>query len=242
MSLRRYMATGDSALPRFARWCKRQMRGLSVPAPHLITKPILWVYLGLRNAYYFFLRVFICEPLFKAYCKSYGRRLRTGCFVHWISGKGDIVVGNNVEMDGKISIAFASRFADRPLLQIGDNTGIAHQCTFIVGKRITIGQNCMIAADTRIMDSNGHAVDPAERLSNHAPPEEDVRPVTIGNGVWVGVKCIIFPGVKIGDGSVISAGSVVRSHIPPYSVAAGNPARVMFRLKKPEKNPSKPAT
>ena len=45
---------------------------------------------------------------------------------------------------------------------------------------------------------------------------------------------MIFPGVKIGEGSVISAASIVRSHVPPYSVVAGNPAKVMFRLKKPE--------
>ena len=84
------------------------------------------------------------------------------------------------------------------------------------------------------MDSNGHPADPAQRAAGEPPPEDEVRPVTIGDGVWIGVKCIVFPGVRIGNGSIISAGSVVRSHIPPYSVAAGNPAKVMLRLKKPE--------
>ena len=84
------------------------------------------------------------------------------------------------------------------------------------------------------MDSNAHSVDPVLRWQNSAPAEEDVRPVVIGDGVWIGLRCIIFPGVKIGDGSVVSAGSVVRSHVPPYSVVAGNPAKVMFRLKKPD--------
>ena len=54
----------------------------------------------------------------------------------------------------------------------------------------------------------------------------------IPDGVWIGRHCIIFPGVKIGENSVISAGSVVRTHVPSYSVVAGNPAKVMFRLKK----------
>jgi acetyltransferase-like isoleucine patch superfamily enzyme len=84
------------------------------------------------------------------------------------------------------------------------------------------------------MDSNGHDTDPALRWRHEAPRAEDVRPVIIRDNVWIGRNCIIFPGVKIGEGSVISAGSVVRSHVPPYAVVAGNPAKVMFRLKKPD--------
>jgi acetyltransferase-like isoleucine patch superfamily enzyme len=84
------------------------------------------------------------------------------------------------------------------------------------------------------MDSNGHPVDPRLRWAGEPPAPEDVRPVVIADGVWVGRQCIIFPGVKVGEGSVISAGSVVRTHVPPYSVVAGNPAKVMFRLKRPD--------
>lgn len=51
--------------------------------------------------------------------------------------------------------------------------------------------------------------------------------VVVGNGVWLGDSVIILPGVKIGDGAVIGAGSVVTKDIPPYAVAAGNPARVL---------------
>ena len=75
-----------------------------------------------------FRRVAIAEPLFKAYCKQYGRRLRTGIYLHWIQGDGDIVIGDDVYLDGKCSISFAARFADRPLLQIGDHTSIGHNC------------------------------------------------------------------------------------------------------------------
>ena len=52
-------------------------------------------------------------------------------------------------------------------------------------------------------------------------------PVTIGNDCWIGRRAIIMPGVKIGDGCVIGANSVVSKDIPPYSVAAGVPARVI---------------
>ncbi|MGD0356334.1 MAG: acyltransferase [Terracidiphilus sp.] len=233
-SLRRRLATSQGSLARFLRWGYRSINNFAVPAPKIIVKPLLWVFLLLRKAYYFAVRVFICEPLFKAYCTKYGRNLHTGCYLHWIVGRGDIVLGDNVTIDGKVSFAFAARFSDQPTLQIGDNTGIGHGCSFTVGKLISIGKNCNLSGDVTIMDSNAHDTDPVARWAHKPPNPEDVRPVIIRDGVWIGRQCIIFPGVKIGEGSVISAGSVVRSHVPPYSVVAGNPAKVMFRLKKPD--------
>jgi len=195
------------------------------------------MFVSLRSIYYVVKRVFICEPFFKAYCARYGKKLRTGNFIHWVQGKGDIIVGDNVWLDGKSSFTFAARFAGRPTLEIGDNTGIGHGCTFIVGKRILIGSNCMIAEGVTVFGSSGHPTDLAARQALMPPPDAEVRDVVIGDWVWIGQRSIVFPGVRIGAGSVISAGSVVRTHIPPYAVVAGNPARVMFRLKPPSDRP-----
>ncbi|MGA3160343.1 MAG: acyltransferase [Terracidiphilus sp.] len=233
-SLRRRLATSQGGLARFLRWAYRAIKNFTVPAPKIVVKPLLWLLLLVRSAYYFVARVFFCEPLFKAYCTKYGRNLHTGCYFHWIVGKGDIVIGDNVTIDGKCSIAFATRYSDHPTLQIGDNTGIGHECSFTIGKLISIGSNCNLSGEITIMDSNAHDTDPAARSARKPPRPEDVRPVIIRDDVWIGRQCIIFPGVKVGEGSVISAGSVVRTHVPPYSVVAGNPARVMFRLKKPD--------
>jgi acetyltransferase-like isoleucine patch superfamily enzyme len=232
-SVRRYLATSPGLLPRSLRWGYAALNSFSVPAPALIVKPILGLFLILRASFQFLVRVFFCEPLFKAYCKTYGRRLRTDCHLHWVQGKGDIVVGDDVWVDGKISITFAARYADHPTLEIGDNSRVGHNCDFRIGKRISIGRNCNLSGNILIMDSNGHPADPRPRWEGRGPEPDDVRPVVIHDGVWVGLRCIIFPGVKIGEGSVISAGSVIRSHVPPYSVVAGNPGKVMFRLKKP---------
>jgi acetyltransferase-like isoleucine patch superfamily enzyme len=233
-SLRRRLATSQGRLARLARWAYRSVNGFSVPASKAVVKPALWLFLLLRDAYQFAVRVFICEPLFKAYCTKYGKNLHTDCLLHWVYGKGDIIIGDNVVLDGQSCIRFATRFSDHPTLEIGDNTGIGHGCSFTIGKLISIGRNCNLSGDIFIMDSNGHDTDPRSRWA-HLPPEpEDVRPVYIRDGVWIGRQCIIFPGVKIGEGSVVAAGSVVRTHVPPYSVVAGNPAKVMFRLKKPD--------
>lgn len=89
----------------------------------------------------------------------------------------------------------------------------------------------MIAAGTKISDSNGHPINPISRL-NHLPPEEEsIHPVIIQDNVWIGQDCFIFPGVTIGEGSVISARSVVRSNIPSYTIVSGNPAKKRASLK-----------
>jgi acetyltransferase-like isoleucine patch superfamily enzyme len=232
-SLRRRLATSQGRLARFVRWAYWSVHRFSVPAPMIVVKPLVWLFLAIRTAWHFALRVFICEPFFKAHCTRYGSNLHTDCHLHWISGRGDIIVGNNVRMDGRIDITFAARFSDRPVLEIGDNSGIGNGCHFTIGKKISIGNNCKFSGDTLVMDSNGHLTDPVPRWAGDPPSSEDIRPVIIRDGVWIGKQCIIFPGVRIGEGSVISAGSVVRGHVPAYSVVAGNPARVMFRLQRP---------
>jgi acetyltransferase-like isoleucine patch superfamily enzyme len=198
---------------------------------------MLWIYLGLRFVVFFFRRVFIAEPLFKAYCARYGRNLRTGIFVHWIMGKGDIIVGDHVLVDGKVTFGFGYRFVDRPVLEIGSGTVIGHGCTIIVCKRVTIGRNCGISGEILIRDSSGHPVSAANRIVDETqhkwtpPSDEEVQEVIIGDNVWVGNRAIILPGVTIGEGSIISTGSVVRMKvIPPYSLVAGNPAKIICRL------------
>jgi acetyltransferase-like isoleucine patch superfamily enzyme len=204
-----------------------------VPAPRPLVKPLLWGFLAMRGVYYFLMRTFVCEPLFKAYCKQYGRDLHTGVYIHWVMGKGDIVLGDHVTVDGKCSFLFSSRYTERPTLEIGDHTGIGHNCLFTVGKRIKIGRHCMIAMGTILFDSNGHPTDPAARLAHLPPKPEEVRPIEIGDNVWIGMRSTIYPGVRIGEGSIISANSVVRTNVGAYTVVAGNPARKIADLPRP---------
>jgi acetyltransferase-like isoleucine patch superfamily enzyme len=223
---------------RLARGAHRAARSASLPAPRAIVRPALWAFVTARAAFYFAKRVLVVEPLWKAYCTRYGRRVRAGVFVPWVMGSGDIVLGDDVYLDGRISIAFAARFSARPTLEVGDGTGFGHNCSLSIGKRITIGRHCMIAGESMILDSSGHPVDPAQRLARRPPPPEEVRPVTIGDNVWVGTRSIILPGVTIGEGSVIAAASVVRRSVPPYSLVAGNPAKVIASLPRPDPDPA----
>jgi acetyltransferase-like isoleucine patch superfamily enzyme len=233
VNIYRHLALSDTPLARTSRRVYRGGRNLSVPAPKVVVKPLLWIFLAVRSLYYFVKRVFICEPLFKAYCASYGKRLHTDVYVHWVMGQGDIIVGDDVEIDGKCSFAFASRYAERPTLRIGDRTGLGHGTSITVGKAVTIGRDCRIAPGVWIFDSSGHPADPEARRAGLPPRPEEVRPVTIDDNVWLGGNCVILPGVTIGSGSVVSAGAVVMSDVPPNTMVAGNPARKVLSLEPP---------
>lgn len=92
-----------------------------------------------------------------------------------------------------------------------------------------------------MFDSSGHSTDPAARLAGLQPPEHEVKPITIGDNVWIGRNVSIFPGVTVGEGSVISAAAVVMSDVLPYTVVAGNPARRVSALTPPAAVPDDPA-
>lgn len=86
-------------------------------------------------------------------------------------------------------------------------------------KKITIGENAKISHDVTIMDSDAHQID--------YDGYQMTEPIEIGKNVWIGTKSTILKGVKIGDGAIIAAGSVVTKSIPANCIAAGVPARVI---------------
>jgi len=93
------------------------------------------------------------------------------------------------------------------------------------GAKVRIGDNAFIAPNVGIYTA-GHPLDASDRNKGL----EYAYPITIGNNVWIGAGAIILPGVIIGNNVVIGAGSVVTKNIPAYSLAVGNPCRVIKRI------------
>jgi maltose O-acetyltransferase len=121
-------------------------------------------------------------------------------------------------------------------IRTGSNVSINMNCTFIDCNTIIIGNNVLIASNVQIYTA-AHPVEYAERVVQDWDPESGryfcntyAKPVIIGSGCWLGGGVIVLPGVTIGERSVIGAGSVVTKDIPPDSVAAGNPCRVIRKI------------
>ncbi len=215
----------DTVFGRTARSARRGVLNFTLPAPRAVMRPILMVFLFLRQVYYFVVRVFIAEPLFKAYCSKVGKNVRTGAFIQWVQGAGRIEIGDDVAIYGKCSFTFASRYSDEPYFSIGAHSHIGHNCSFVIGRSVIIGEYCQMAPDVVIFDASGHPSDPAARERGEPAPDETVKPVVIERNVWIGRRAVIFPGVTVGENSVISANAVVMSSVPANSLMMGNPAR-----------------
>jgi acetyltransferase-like isoleucine patch superfamily enzyme len=100
---------------------------------------------------------------------------------------------------------------------------VARSHSIHVGRKVMIGPNCVI------LDSPMHRLwPPEERL--HYPETDLDQDIYIGDNCWIALGCVILPGSKIGENSVIGARSVVTGEIPPNSLAVGNPAKVIRRL------------
>lgn len=110
-------------------------------------------------------------------------------------------------------------------IEAGKNLFINYNCTILDVARVKIGDNCQVAPNVAIYTA-GHPVHPVSRNSLYEYGKE----ITIGDNVWIGGNTVICPGVYIGDNVVIGAGSVVTRDIPSWSVAAGNPCRVIRQI------------
>ena len=116
-------------------------------------------------------------------------------------------------------------------IEVGKNFFANYNCTMLDVGRIRIGDNVQIAPNVAIYTA-GHPVHPATRNTLY----EYGIDVTIGNNVWIGGNVVICPGVTIWDNTVIGAGSVVTRDIPAWSIAAGNPCRVLRKITEDDRN------
>lgn len=133
-----------------------------------------------------------------------------------------IRICKNAEMSVNGNCAFYSGadiiLFDGGSLEIGSGSYANVNFRVRCSRRISIGCACAIGHDVFIMDSDFHDISDGGK--------ERSAPVIIGDHVWIGARTIIMKGVRIGDGAVIAAGSIVTRDVPDHCCAAGNPARI----------------
>lgn len=153
-----------------------------------------------------------------------------------ITGAKHINLGENVEICRMARIDAIEYYPNTgqrftPVLSLANNVVVQISCHIGCINRVEIGEYTTMGARTYITD---HTHGTVEREDLLLPPRYrklySKGPVKIGKYVSIGEGCIILPGVTIGDHSVIGANAVVTKDIPPYSVAVGNPAKVVKQV------------
>lgn len=148
---------------------------------------------------------------------------------------GYIRVGKNSCIRGSLEIQ-----RENGIIEIGSNCYVGNHTRVWAAENIKIGNNVLIAHNVNIFDNDTHPVDYKERRNDveniifHGVrknyPSLKSKAIDIGDDVWIGCNSIILKGVKIGNGSIVAAGSVVTKSVPPFSLVAGNPAKIVKEL------------
>lgn len=110
-------------------------------------------------------------------------------------------------------------------LEVGDEAALETPFTISLCATVSIGHRVHTGPETMILTGSHDFKDGQQRSGTY-----EFKPVKIGDGCWLGARVLILPGVTIGEGCVVAAGSVVTHSMPPHSLIAGNPARVVRKL------------
>ncbi|TMC83218.1 MAG: acyltransferase [Chloroflexi bacterium] len=148
----------------------------------------------------------------------------------WVRVQGRMHVSNRGHLNIGERVAFLSHPVPIILhtlpgarLDIGDRTVLNYGIDISAVKEVRIGADCLLGTHVSILDNDFHELTARDRM-----PES--RPVRIADGVWIGNRVVILPGVSIGAGAAVGAGSVVMTDIPERCLALGNPARVIKKF------------
>jgi acetyltransferase-like isoleucine patch superfamily enzyme len=152
---------------------------------------------------------------------------------------GEILLGRNCQIVGLIKTESATA-----RVSIGDNVYLGGGSIISSAKSVRVGDDVLISYRVLIMDSDSHSVRYSIRKkdladwrddSNHDWSTTRAGEVVIGKGAWIGAGSMILKGVTIGEGGIVGAGSVVTRNVPPWTIVAGNPARIIRELGEDER-------
>lgn len=123
------------------------------------------------------------------------------------------------------------RLTNPEKISIGEHCNLSERSFITGGGGVTLGNYVGLGPDVKIWSVNHRFDDPDVPWLTQG---YDKKPVVIEDDVWLGANCFVMPGVTIGKGAIISAGSILMKSVPPYAIIAGNPGRVVGWRKRPD--------
>lgn len=164
--------------------------------------------------------------------------LNYGTMMLGMHDKTQIVLGEHVDINGCLSVGKNGK------ITVGDWALVGPRALIQAMTRVRLGRFTYIGPDVLIIDSNHHSIYAMERMIDVLGVDKGIsglnavsKAITIGNHVWIGRRAMIFKGVTIGDRSIVGAGAVVTHDVPPDTVVAGNPAKIVKEIDQKAINP-----
>ncbi|MGE3507404.1 MAG: acyltransferase [Vicinamibacterales bacterium] len=210
------------------RWAKR-VKSIQVPAIRPLGAVLLHGRDAVKAVWTLLVDRLVYEQMLRYRCDVRGRVSLDGS-MPLVYGDGSIVVHDNVHIGNRNTWIVGLKVFPNARLEIGAGTILGYLNVFSVAQSITIGRHCLFAGEIKVIDNNSHSLDFEKRRANAPLHASEVAPIVIDDDVWIGTNCIILKGVTIGRGAVVAAGSVVTRDVPPFTVVAGNPARVVKHI------------
>ncbi|AKU90367.1 acyltransferase [Vulgatibacter incomptus] len=138
-------------------------------------------------------------------------------------------IGRGVRISARTTFSGARNAKEVPRIVLGDDSYIGHRVVLRAGTGLVVGKRCYFASNVFVSGDPGHPIDPVKRRTQ-AAPVEDLTRIEIGDDVWIAEGAAILGKVRIGEGAIIAARSVVHRDVPPRTLVAGVPARVVRRI------------
>ncbi len=208
----------------------KQIRSCNIPTPRFLNLCLYRMVVFIRTLFGNLTRLFLYTPAFKGSVKSCGKNLYLYTGIPFISGPLVIEVGDNCRISGQTT--FSGRTSGQtPQLIIGNNVGIGWQTTIAVGTEVVIGNHVRIAGRCSLFGYSGHPFDARHRAEGAPELEHQIGAIHLEDDVWLGSNVTVNKGVTIGEGTIVATGSVVTKSLPPFVLAAGNPAKIIRSVK-----------
>jgi len=185
----------------------------------------------LANTWSLLLQAMVREPALRFRCARIGKGLRLYGPAPQIMGDGTIEIGDDVEFSLDTTLLVGLGLNEPARLSIGNDVRVGSGNTICVAREVRIGNHCRTGQGVKIYDTDLHAQDPAIRRENYGAAQvERSAPIMIDDDAWIGDNAVILKGVTLHQGAIVGAGAVVTDDVPPNTIVAGNPARIVRRL------------
>jgi acetyltransferase-like isoleucine patch superfamily enzyme len=221
-----------------ARRAKQAVRALlSARIPPNPLHRLLLAERSLRRGFgYELMRVLYYQPLFELLCaevRGAGRLELTPDSKLPFVDNCALVLGHRWRINARTTFQGARNAPAKARIVLGDGTYLGSRVVLRAGLGIDLGKHVTIAANVVLSSDPGHPLDAVARRTQPAP-REDLRQMIVGDDVWIAEGATLLGGITVGEGAVIGAHAVVTKDVPPRTVVAGNPARVVREIGAPQ--------